>query len=342
MGDDGVWSNCTLWAIMRGTSYQPWTLQPEALTDEQCRILRETMDFARKYENIFFNGKCFMIGGNPRYGEIYGFVHPLDNGELTALRNPLPIPQIYPVPESQNGETLLQIYPDCRAVGTTLVFAPHEVKILQKTTAKVDFGPLPFQHIDGRYYYPASATVSETIAPMVADVYQIPEFKIIDGMDQLIPGGKRYWFKVRAPYRMKNCAITFRLTGEAAKNTVPHLYLARDARATGNCYALPITEIFSGKEGRGEYQNPEEKIDWGRFFHVEIPCGGNGCFRLELNSRECDIELWAYGCESRSRNFAQNGPDIKNIIPVPQYPLGFPCCSRLEITGSEEEIIDNV
>ena len=338
MGDDGVWSNCALWAVMRGTSYQPWTLQPEALTDGQCKILRDTMTFARNFEHIIFNGKCTMTGGNPRHGEIYGFVHPLDNGELVALRNPLPIPQTCAAPERGANETLLQIYPDCRTTGTELVFAPHEVKILQKTTEKIDFGPLPFQYIDGEYFYPASATVSEKIAPMVAEVYQIPEFKITDGMDQLIPGGKRYWFKLRAPYRMNNCALTFRITGKSAEKCTAKLYLSRDARATGNCYAVPLTEIFSGNEGRGEYQNPEIKIAWGRFFHAQIPCGGNDFFRLELDNRECDIELWASGHESRSRASADCGPEMKNIIPVPQYPLGFPCCSRMEIIGSEEPI----
>lgn len=339
MGDDAVWSNAALWAVMRGTSYQPWKLQPEALTDEQCRILREVMQFARDNEKIIFSGKSFMTGGNPSHGEIYGFVHPTSGGALVALRNPLPIPQVLTeIPGCPNAANVCQLYPDMRNIELPLTFAPHEVKILQRTPRKINLGKYPFQVIDGKAYYPASANVSAEISPLVAEVYQVPEFCIMDAMDQQIPGGIRYWFKLRAPYRMQNCALTFRLTGADAGKVVPRLYLARDARSTGNCYAVPLTEIFSGNPGRGENQNPEEKMEWGRFFHAHVPCGGNGFYRLELHGESCEIELWASGYETLSRQGAVPCAGAGRVLAVPRHPFGFPRCAKMELCGSEPPV----
>ncbi len=340
-GDDAVWSNAALWAVMRGTGYQPWKLQPEALTGEQCRILRETMQFARNNEKIIFSGKSFMTGGNPRHGEIYGFVHPSPGGALIALRNPLPIPQVLTaIPECPEISNVCQLYPDIRNISLPLTFAPHEVKILQKTPRKIKLAKYPFQMIDGKAYYPASANVSAEISPLVAEVYQVPEFSIMDAVDQQIPGGIRYWFKLRAPYRMQNCALTFRLTGAEAGKVVPRLYLARDARTTGNCYAVPLTEIFSGNPGRGEYQNPEEKTEWGRFFHAQVPCGGTGCYRLELRGKKCEIELWASGYETLSRQGGVLCAGAEKVFAVPRHPFGFPHCAKMELCGSEPPVCE--
>lgn len=338
-GDDGVWSNCALWSIMRGTSYQPWTLQPEALTSKQSDILRNTMAFARKYENILFNGKCTMVGGYPRKGEIYGFCHPLKDGKLLALRNPLPIPQNYLLEDIDQEDTVVQIYPYFSNLAKCLTFGPHEVKVIQITKEKIDLGSHPFQCIDGVYYYPSSRVVSPEISPMVAEVYQMPKFELQNSMDQLIPNGKRYWFKLVAPYRMNSCSLVFKITGNNLQNIQPRIYQARDARAITNCYASPITEIFSGNEGRGEYQNPIPKQNWGRFFQVQVPCGGGSFYRLELNSIDCDIELWAYGYESLSKVGSTKGPNLDKLIKIPEFSLGFICTSKLEITGHEEAVL---
>ena len=180
-------------------------------------------------------------------------------------------------------------------------------------------------------------------AMVYPEKYQVPEFEITDGMDQLIPGGKRYWFKVRAPYRMKNCALQVHLTGKMAKDTVLKLYIARDARATGNCYRVPYTEIFSGNPGRGENQNPENGSvvsEWGRLFNVPIPCGGNVFCRLEVDSREVGVEVWASGYETPSLNAARRGLKLTGVMQIPPHPYGFPRCAKLEVCGSEPEITE--
>jgi hypothetical protein len=263
----------------------------------------------------------------------------LKDGKLLALRNPLPIPQTYTLEDIDKEDTVVEIYPCFSNVDKFLTFGPHEVKILQVTKEKLNLGPHPFQCIDGIYYYPSSRVVSPEISPMVAEVYQMPKFELQNGMDQDIPNGKRYWFKLVAPYRMNTCGLTFRLTGSDVKNVHPKVYLARDARAITNCYAAPITEIFSGNEGRGEYQNPIPRKDWGRFFHVQVPCGGGSFYRLEVDSKDCQLELWAYGYESLSRVGSTTGPNIKNIIKVPEFSLGFPCVSKLEIIGHDEPVL---
>lgn len=337
-GSDGVWSNAAVWAVMRGTGYQPWTLQPEALTDTQCGILRRVMSFARANEKLLFGSEGAMIGGNPRHGEIYGFSHRYGETEIWAFRNPLPIPQVFSgLPECREGEALYQIYPDCRNVNGKLLFAPHEVKIIQKSRRRFKFPARPFQIRDGRMVFPASAVVSKEISPMVAEVYQIPEFTIPEAMDQQIPGGKRYWFKLRAPYRMNECALIFRLKGENIDGITPKLYVSRSERATGNCFPVPYSEIFCGNPGRGESRNPGEMPAWGRIFQAAVPCGGNGCFRLELRGPSCEVEVWAYGSESFSRADAP-APRMKGLLEVPGYAPGFVCCTKMEVTGSEPPV----
>ena len=334
-GNDGVWSNAAIWAVMRGTGYQPWKLQPEALTDTQCDILRRVMSFARRNEKLLFGSTGAMIGGNPRRGEIYGFYHRHGATEIWAYRNPLPIPQEFSdLPGCSGHEELYQIYPDCRCVKEKLLFAPHEVKIIQKSRHSTKFPVYPFQRRDGRIFFPASAVVSKEISPMVAEVYQVPEFKIIEAMDQQIPGGKRYWFKLRAPYRMNECALLFRLKGNSCGNVTPKLYISRAERSTGNCFPVPYSEIFPGNPGRGEFRNPEERPFFGRIFQAPLPCGGNICCRLELHGPACELELWAYGSESASRADAP-APRMKGILEIPGSALGFICCVPMEVTGSE-------
>ena len=60
---------------------------------------------------------------------------------------------------------------------------------------------------------------------------------------------------------------------------------------------------------------------------------------MELDSTDYDLELWAYGYESLSRVGSSTGPDIKNIIKVPEFSLGFPCVSKLEIIGHDEPVL---
>jgi hypothetical protein len=138
---------------------------------------------------------------------------------------------------------------------------------------------------------------------------------------------------------MNTCALVFRITGNNVKDIHPRIYQGRDARAITNCYALPITEIFSGNEGRGEYQNPIPKTNWGRFFQVQVPCGGGSFYRLELDSTDYDLELWAYGYESLSRVGSSTGPSLDGLIKVPEFSLGFVCTSKLEIIGHEEPVL---
>lgn len=340
-GDDAVWSNTVAWVLMRGTTYQPWKLQPEALTDVQVELLRDFMQYARDNAEFLFNGSTAMVGGNPRRGEIYGFIHSFNGEKLLAMRNPLPIPQQLPVLPETAGKYVSQIYPCCGAVDGEVTFAPHEVKVFLAGKRRFAANRGEFQYRNGKYYFPASATVSKQISPMVSAIYQMPEFELSNGMDQLIPGGKRYWFKLCAPYRMKNCALYFRLSGQDAAQAEVKLYLARGERAVGNCCCLPLTEVFSGAPGRGERLNPEaEPVRWQRYFKAEVPCGGEAYFRLEFNSRNVDAEVWASGYESCSRCGADKGAKLDKIMQIPAHPFGFPRNSRLVITGSEPELTE--
>ena len=109
------WVNAIWLSFLRGSTYLAYTLQPEKLEDWQVKSFKSIIDFCRKHaENIFVkNG--YMFGGCPSHGEVYGFMQPGANQSWCIVRNPLPIPQSFPIVRRKASRTqwkaFLQFYP---------------------------------------------------------------------------------------------------------------------------------------------------------------------------------------------------------------------------------------
>ncbi|MBE6385122.1 MAG: hypothetical protein E7048_05590 [Lentisphaerae bacterium] len=328
----GDWADTCMWAVLRGASYLPMTLQPESLEDWQADILRKTLAFARKNASSIYTGNSRMVGGNPNAGEIYGFAHRKGKKQIfLALRNPAPTVQEYTVDTGFPHQ--VQIYPDFRRVqvGEKLIFGPHEVKLIAGTLDKVDLpSETPFMADAGKVWLPNSER------PGVKEIYCLPELEALGCQFRKGEKGVEAEFGVRVPYRIRNSRLllTLRNCGEA----VPEIRL-RYSRYEGwhkvSAYTFPVREVPVGVPGYGESKNPDMTCDPGcRYYVFDVPQGGEAFFNLEINGVELeqkDISLFYAGSMAPAR--APEAESWKCSLlhgaPPPANPEGFSIAKQL-------------
>ena len=332
----GVWSDCCLWAVMRGVSYHQLALQPEALEEWQAKSLRGAMELLRAHAPRIITGRSRMVGGNPSAGQIYGFLHPGAKGEklLLGLRNPAPLPQEYTLPREMPFYE--QSYPDCRIFegGEVITFSPHEVKILRgcHTPGMKDL-EYPCQLVPaerGKFecYRPSS------LRPGVPEIHRISQLQQLHADTESLENGTCFTYGVRAPYRMREFKVCFKISGRAQEKLNIKLYTSRFKGCRSSAYALPVSEIPRGRPGKAERENPDIiPAPDGTFFKAVLPQGGEVFCRLEVTGaavkREA-LELWVTGFEAPARE-AEKKKVIrksKDFIPLP-HPSGFPLNLRI-------------
>lgn len=335
---DGTWTDNLMLCLLRGSTYFTWTVQPESLTPYRAETMKRAMQFARDYAGHLFVKRGRMFGGNPGLGEIYGFLQPGKQESWCVLRNPAPMPQTYSLPPSFGHA--IQIYPDFRRLNEKFVLLPEEVKviILFRREKALPFD-LPFQATRGEhgieYRFPLSKTVSGKVRPLVAPLHQIPELKL----EECAPAnqGKSLYFTVTAPYQMQNARICLKIQGKNVENCFLKAHSSRYyGDAPTSSFALPVTEINSGKTGYGETKNPEtffRKKE--RFFTFPVPADGKTCFNLEFSQPFAagEIELWCIGYEHRSREcLMRKTPPagLNKSLPL-AHPAGFPVAVKARI-----------
>lgn len=338
--DPATWADTVWHAVMRGSSYLSWKQQPEALEDWQVEAMREIMEFARRYREHIFVRRGYMVLGHPGKGQVYGFVQPGNGSSWCVLRNPLSLPQSVKLENIVFPEaaSIIQFYPDFRqyGAGEEIVLLAHEVKLMifDARARKLPFA-MPFQ-VGGSYEYrfPASLTVDDRVRPMVDAIYQIPALECSGQSVETTGGIQHFRFKVRAPYRLRNFELQFRLPDPARKLRI-RLYSSRyEATSRTSSYAMPLTEIPYSSPGHGEKKNPDGFPDQSmRYFSVNAPQGGEAYYSLEIEGGEigpAELELWAAGYEAPSREaiVLKEGPEgFEKGLPYP-HPLGFPLSAQ--------------
>ena len=330
----GDWADTCMWAVLRGATYLPMTLQPESLEPWQAEILKQTLAFARKNAPSIYTGDSRMIGGNPNAGEICGFIH--RNGKkkqnFIALRNPAPSVQEYKMGDTAYGN-LLQIYPVFRRIpaGGRITFGPHEVKLIVDSAEK---WALPeeqsFMIRNGEVFLPNSER------PGVKEIYCLPALEALETEVKEENGTLRITTGVRIPYRMRGSRLL--LTVKKHAGTVPVIRL-RYSRYQGDhkvsAYTFPVTEVPAGVPGHGESKNPDLTADPGvHYFAFDVPQGGEAFFNLEITggkyARE-DLTLYYAGKMAPAR-FSEKRKwkcaALKSTFP-PADPEGFPMNVRI-------------
>ena len=339
---ESTWTDNLMLCLLRGSTYFTWTVQPESLTPYQAETMRHAMRFARDCApHLFVKNGC-MFGGNPGLGEVYGFLQPGEHESWCVLRNPAPMPQKYRLPES--FEHVVQFYPDFRMLEREIVLLPEEVKcvIVSRKKIRLPFA-LPFQAVKSgtryEYRFPASETVSANVQPMVAELHRIPELKF--EKISFEPGGTSLFFDIVAPYRMHDLRVCMRIRGADAGEL---RFKAYSSRYYGNVptssFALPVTEICSGKTGYGEKKNPETFFrKQERYFTFPVPAGGRTSFDLEFSRKTAPgaLELWCIGYEDVSAGCLKRSRaplEFMKTLPL-QHPYGFPCAVKCVLTDEE-------
>lgn len=336
MQDEGSWANTAWLAIMRGSSYLPYKLQPAALESWQVRTLQETMDFARAYAERLIVPRGRMVLGHPGKGDIYGFCLPGQRSTWLALRNPLPFPQVLRLDgEALCGHavaSLTQFYPDFRALpdGGEVTLLPGEVKLVQgnRRCRRLPFS-LPFQvesWADGSCAcrFPASSR------PRVPEVYQIPALTAAVPAIRASATGLQLEWRLRAPYRMRQFRLYVRIRHPRQESYALSLSSSRYPGWRFSCYGIPVSELPWNQPGYGERKNPDgHPVRAARYFMAEIPQGGEVYLNLEVSGGRCPaeaVEIWAAGYEAAAEESAplrRRPLDFDSILPS-GHPFGFP------------------
>ena len=313
-------------AILRGSTYLPWKLQPESLEPWQAEMLQEIMKFARSYARKIFVSQGRMVGGHPGRGEVYGFLQSGDRESWCLLRNPMPLPQRFQLKSTilceNSCQQILQMYPCFQELDNEICLPAHGVIVMQLRQEKMALPcPGPFQPKGRKIFLPNSQ------CPGVDKLYQAPELAI----DLLVSTENECMLKVRSPYRMRNFQLYIRLSGAG------ELRLLGSRYSDGNTsnFAMPVTECFSSPPGYGEAKNPDGIVKLNsRFFSSPLPSGGEVYLRLLLHHAPLDpanLELWVSGFEApaRSAAFSATLAGFSRGLP-PQHPLGFPRLQKLD------------
>ena len=323
----GDWADTCMWAVLRGATYLPMTLQPESLEPWQAEILKETFAFARKNADSIFTGNSRMVGGNPNTGEIYGFEHRnVKKKQLfLALRNPAPEVQEEVIDTGFPHQ--VQIYPDFRRIapGEKVAFGAHQVRLVCGSETPWELpAETPFMVDKGTVFMPNSER------PGVKEIYCLPE--LVELKKEFRKGEKGYEleFALRIPYRMRSSRLFVRINN--CGKSVPEVKL-RYSRYGGwhnyACYNIPVTEIPFGHAGNGERKNPEMAHDGDcRFYVFDVPQGGEAFMNLEING--CDVEkenievsYSGFMAPARKPESAKwRCSQLKNTFP-PAHPEGF-------------------
>ena len=325
----GDWADTCMWAVLRGATYLPMTLQPESLEPWQAEILRQTLAFARKNASSIYTGSSRMVGGNPNAGEIFGFIHRNEKKKqnFIALRNPAPAVTEYK-PECTSYTHLLQIYPVFRRIaqGEKIVFGPHEVKLIVDSDKKWE---LPeeksFMICRNSLYLPNNER------PGVKEIYRLPALEVLETEVRESGGTLKIITGVRIPYRVRQSRLL--LTVRKKTEFAPRIRL-RYSRYQGehqvSAYTFPVTEIPGGVPGHGESKNPDLTAEPGvRYYVFDVPQGGEAFFNLEISGGEIgakDITLHYSGKIAPARSPEKKKwkcPALNNTFP-PADPEGFP------------------
>ena len=94
-----TWADNVVLNFGRGTMLKELYLTPELLSDDQWRVLRESLGWAEANQEVLAQGG--MVLGSPAAGEAYGYAHFARGRGIVCLRNPSVKPQTVTVPLSE-------------------------------------------------------------------------------------------------------------------------------------------------------------------------------------------------------------------------------------------------
>ena len=347
--DPGTIANIAMLAVMRGCSYLPLKLQPEALEPWFVEILRNTLDFARSYGKKLYGSRSRMIGGNPNAGEIYGFRYEQSDGSaICMLRNPSTMPQEFGWNTEKRSGVWIYPYFARYTANEKIVFAPHEVKVIVLSKKRLALPyEQPFQitgQSDGsqEFRFPAQLAVNSKVQPMVGEIYRIGSTEVEWKIMKEIEDGLEVIFKLKLPYRMRNTTINAVIAADDPDKVELRARVSRYAADFGSCYEVPITRYSHGVAGHGIRKNPEVEVpETAGLFSLPASEGGEAYYSLFFKGVKSfdQIKLSVSGIYAVSREALKRRWSPKFLeegCTVPQHPEGFPMAEFIELPDPKD------
>ena len=345
----GTIANIAMLAIMRGCSYLPLKLQPEALEPWFVEILRNTLDFAKLYGKQLYGGRSKMFGGNPNAGDIYGFRYDQPDGSaICMLRNPSCMPQEFTWSDEKRSGVWIYPFFSRYAAGEKIIFAPHEVKVIVLSKSKL---ALPFEQpfqitrtADGKqeFRFPTQLAVTSKVQPMVGEIYRIHSTEVEWKIMKEIENGLEVIFRVKLPYRMRNTTINVAIASEDPDKVDLRARVSRYAADFGSCFEQPVTRYSQGVPGHGIRKNPDTVVPLTEgLFSFPASEGGEAYYSLFFRGVKSfdQIKLSVSGCYAPSREAVIRKWEpawLESGAAVPQYPDGFPMAEIFELPDPKD------
>ncbi|MBR1953252.1 MAG: hypothetical protein IKA32_11765 [Lentisphaeria bacterium] len=339
--EPGTFTDNALWSVMRGTSYQPWTLQPEALEEVHLSALRQVMAFARSSGKNLYNVRSGMCGGNPHAGEVYGFyfIQP-DKSVWYALRNPSVMPRRFKFAKVQPNA--LQIYPSFARLDPEeeILFAPHEIKIISLAQKKFSLPyNVPFQawkQPDGKIlcHVPAHLGTGRMVV-LENEIHRIKslcaEVCLCEQKEDVL----QLRVHLILPQRMRKSCLTVAVRNVPGKKADITARCSRFSSPTYGACQQAVTRYDNGHPGMGLKVNqdclvPVEESYW------SVPCAEGGeswCSLFITGARSGDVRLAFSGYYAPSRKgetLKRACAALPEILP-PVHPDGFPVAEIISV-----------
>jgi hypothetical protein len=344
-----TWLDNLVLQFTRGTTYLHMPFCPETLRQWQADYTQAGLEWLRFHADELGTRHSRMVLGNPALGEIYGFLHPFDDGAWLVLRNPSVEPQSVDLPLNEwlgfSPATVRQVHPYWQDLSEQeMQLSGHEVVLLRCfREAQPDASPLagvPFMvQPEGdrfRYLFPGNRPVAQDIGPTVHPTMQIPDIETEVTEGQPIENGRRLQWYVGVPHRFERAEVLVTLRGP--QDVLDRLTVkAGQSRYRGVAaeHVEVVTRIFR-KETRGYGTRrfmlppgPRDRDD----YVFPVPDGGYSSVTVDVLGPDTDhlsVEAWLQGYEAPARQTLVNDLAPCQGPLLPMHPYGFARWKRLE------------
>lgn len=113
----------------RGVMMQELYLSPDLLSPREWQVLASAITFAREHADLLADSE--MILGDPRKGEVYGFLHARAEEKIVVLRNPRKVPpSIAAGPELELPPASCRVVYSSRNQGVSAPLQPLETRVI--------------------------------------------------------------------------------------------------------------------------------------------------------------------------------------------------------------------
>jgi len=357
-----TWLDNVVLAFTRGTTYLHMALCPEAVRQWQADMLQQALDWMHHHADELGTPGTRMVGGNPAFGEVYGFLHPSADSAWLVLRNPSPQPQSVAMTWANElgyaPRTMRQVHPFWQDLplleGLTLL--GHEVRLIRllrepagpavaqgtARSAAEDLSPIPgvpfmVQACEGgvEYSFPGNKPLTDESGPTVHPDMQIPEVTAEKTADQAIEGGWRLQWYAGIPHRFERAELLLTLRGPQEVLDAVTVRAGSSRYRGGEARHILAAERIFRKETRGYGTarflppvGPRERDD----YVFKVPDGGWSSLTVDLlgeGAASVRTEAWITGYEARARRAITRDEPPADGPLLPPHPYGFARCMRI-------------